>query len=210
MSRETRLQQLLKHPHIWKQGRRAAVRPGALPTGSTELDALLGGGWPLGVVTELLLETQGIGELRVLMPALQALQNPGVRGQQRRQLCWVNPPYIPYAPALARHGLNLAQLLIVKPESRADALWATEQALRSPACAAVLCWVERIDGKAVRRLQLAAEAATCWSVVIRAGRFVRDGSSAPLRLYLKPGSAGVHVEVLRNRYGMTGNVLLSC
>ncbi len=210
MSREARLQQLLNHPHVWKQGRRPAGRPEALPTGFTGLDTLLGGGWPAGAVTELLLEAQGIGELRALMPALRALQVSGVRGQQRRQLCWVNPPYIPYAPALARHGLSLAQLLVVKPGSVADAVWATEKALRSGACAAVLFWAERIDNKALRRLQLAAEATACWGVVVRSARHAGEMSPVPLRLCMAPADGGLNVEILRNRYGTAGRVLLPC
>jgi len=210
MSREERLQRLLNHPHIWKQGRVAAGRPEPLPSGFSELDEALGGGWPVGVITELLLEEQGIGEVRLLLPALQALQNSGVRGQKRRQLCWVNPPYIPYAPALARHGLNLSQLLIVNPESQTDVLWAMEQALRSRVCGAAVGWLDRAGRNALRRLQLAAEATVCWGVVVRHARHARSESAAPLRLQIAPAANGLQIDILRNRYGAPGRVSLSC
>jgi protein ImuA len=46
-----------------------------LASGHAALDAQLpGGGWPVGALTELLLPHPGVGELRLLAPALAALQ----------------------------------------------------------------------------------------------------------------------------------------
>jgi hypothetical protein len=208
--REDRLRQLLNHPHIWKQGSGSSGRPHALKTGFEPLDEFLGGGWPGSAVTELLLAAQGIGELRLLMPALRRLQVTGARGQGRHQLCWVNPPYIPYAPALTRHGIDLSGLLVVRPESDADALWAMEQSLRSHTCAAVLGWFEHIDRQSVRRLQVAAEAAACWGVLLRPARFVREDSAAPLRILMSVTAGGLQLEVIRNRYGAAGRLVLAC
>lgn len=208
--REERLRQLLNHPHIWKQGNDKSGRSQALQTGFEGLDEFLGGGWPASAVTELLLAAQGIGELRLLMPALRSLQVTGTRGQRRQQLCWVNPPYIPYAPALARHGLDLSRLLVVRPESSADALWAMKESLHSHSCAAVLGWFDRIDRQSVRRLQVAAEAAACWAVLLRPARFAREDSAAPLRILISVTSGGLQLEVVRNRYGAAGRLLLAC
>ncbi len=209
-SREDRLRQLLSHPHIWKQGGGSSGRPAALKTGFEALDEFLGGGWPGSAVTELLLATQGIGELRMLMPALRSLQVTGTRGQGRHELCWVNPPYIPYAPALARHGLDLSCLLVVRPETAADALWAMEQSLRSHSCVAVLGWFDRIDRQSVRRLQVAAEAAACWGVLLRPARFAGEDSAAPLRVLVSVTAGALQLEIVRNRYGGAGRLVLSC
>ena len=210
--KERRLQKLLGNPHIWRPGSTPVRQGDTLPSGFPDLDVLLGGGWPPGILTELLLDGQGIGELRLLMPALKALQLSGARGQKRSQSCWVAPPFIPYAPALARHGLDLSRLFIVSPETPRDALWAMEQALRSYACAIVLCWVDQPDSRAVRRLQVAAEGSGARGFLLRPARFAGQPSTAPLRIRLSGGAAarGLQLELLRNRYGKPGSVSLAC
>ena len=73
------------------------ARPSALPTGFAEFDALLpGGGWPVGAITELMPEAQGIGELSLLLPALAQLTRAG------RYLLWIAPPCLPYPPEIGR------------------------------------------------------------------------------------------------------------
>jgi len=210
LDKEDRLRQLLGNQHIWRPGDSSTRPPDLLPSGFVELDELLGGGWPHGALTELLLDGQGIGELRLLMPVLRAVQISGARGHRRQQSCWIAPPYIPYAPALARHGLSLAQLLIVNPEKPADALWAMEQSLRSSACGAVLCWADSVGRQAIRRLQLAAEEAGSRGFLLRPVRFACQATTAPLRIRLLRQSDSLQLEVLRSRYGSTGQVNLPC
>jgi hypothetical protein len=79
-----------------------------LTSGFAALDAELpGGGWPLGALCELLPRHVGIGELRLLGPALASLSAAG------RSLAWIAPPHRPYAPALAAAGIDLARVLVV-------------------------------------------------------------------------------------------------
>jgi protein ImuA len=62
------------HPALWRASQVGQTRAGTLPTGFVELDAELpGGGWPHRVLTELLLPHPGVGEMRLLAPALAAL-----------------------------------------------------------------------------------------------------------------------------------------
>ena len=62
---------VLKHPGIWRGDHLAQMADETLPTGYAELDEQLpGGGWARGALTEILLEREGIGELRLLLPAL--------------------------------------------------------------------------------------------------------------------------------------------
>ena len=96
------LDAVLKHPGIWRRSAAAQHQLRAIPTGLAELDAQLpGGGWPCGALSEILFEHDGLGELSLLMPALAELTQKGQR------VVFVAPPYIPYAPALAAHGLDL-------------------------------------------------------------------------------------------------------
>lgn len=214
MSRDSRLRQLLNNPRIWKYGRGDGEQ-GSLPTGFRELDERIGGGWPLGALTELLFEAEGAGELRLLMPALARLSHEGLPqfGAEHSAGCWITwvaPPHIPYPPALAQHDVNVARLLIARPRNSADILWSIEQALRSAACGAVLGWLAKVDDRSLRRLQLAAESSQCLAVILRHARFASVPSPAPLRIRLTPGEAGPQLELLRNRYGRAGSFGVAC
>src|SRR5256712_8350327 len=95
----------LDRPDIWRG--QALSRAGAptLPCGFPELEAELpGGGWPAGALTEILPAHEGIGELRLLGPALAGLSQLGLR------LAWIAPPHLPYAPALAAAGIRISNL----------------------------------------------------------------------------------------------------
>ena len=187
------------HPALWRAHQLG--RPGAavLASGWPVLDAQLpGGGWPAGVLTELLLPHPGIGELRLLAPVLAALQQ-----QQRCVMCF-DPPAAPCAWALRALGLDLQRLVLVQarggghgaPKGRArallpeaDVLWALEQALKSGHVGAVLAWLPaRLPADALRRLQLAAQSHAGPVFLLRDAQMRSQPSAAPLRLLL--ASAG--------------------
>lgn len=68
---------LALHPAVWRASQIGSGAQPASPSGFAVLDAELpGGGWPHGVLTELLLPQAGIGELRLLAPVLRALSMP--------------------------------------------------------------------------------------------------------------------------------------
>lgn len=190
------LESVLQHPGIWRGNQRAQTADEALSTGYAALDELLpGGGWPRGALTEVLLSRQGIGELRLLMPALAHLS------EADGWLAWVAPPYVPYAAALAAAGVKMERLVVVKPQSEADAWWSAEQALRSGACGVLLAWLRAADERRMRRLQLAAETGHTWGVLFRHARAAQDRSPAALRLLLEPASNGLAVTILKRRGG---------
>src|SRR5450759_5088039 len=138
---------VLQHPGIGRGDRLAQTGDATtLPTGFAELDEQLpGGGWARGALTEILVEREGIGELRLLLPALAKLS------AQSEWQAWVAPPHVPYAPALSVAGVNLKQLLVAQPRTAADAWWTVEQTLRSGACSAVLAWLSKPDERRMRR-----------------------------------------------------------
>jgi hypothetical protein len=184
---------LLSHPAIWRGGD-CAPEPAALTSGFAALDAALPGrGWPQGALTEILLEREGIGEIRLTLPALARVQAQG------RDVVWIAPPHKPYAPALAAAGLDLARLYIVQCHKPTDALWAFDQALRAPECGAAFAWLSTHDERALRRLQVAAREGRTWGVLWRRPGQRGSASAAPLRLALAPppdprlGTLAVHV-----------------
>lgn len=196
----TVLDALLARPDLWRAGEhRLREKTGglpALPSGHAALDAELpGGGWPLGALVELLTDHQGIGELRLLLPALTRLTREG------RKLVFTAPPYLPYAPALAGAGLDLTELVLLRPSGPRECLWALEQTLRSGACGAVLGWPKAIDDRSLRRLQLAAEQGRALGLLFRPAEAARRPSPAALRLRLEPAPQGLMVHLLKRRGG---------
>jgi hypothetical protein len=192
---EAALADVLRHPGIWRRGARsAASRIDAQPTGLPELDALLpGGGWPRGALSEILLAEDGLGECSLLLPALAAL----TRARQRVVL--VAPPYVPYAPALADAGVDLACLVHIEA-GVADRHWTAEQCLRAGCCGAVLGWLPRADYRELRRLQLAAESGGTLGFVFRPLAAARETSPAALRLAITAGGDGApRIELLKCR-----------
>ena len=190
------LKLVLQHPGIWRGDQLAQTCEDVLPTGFAELDDKLpGGGWARGALTEILVEREGIGELRLLLPAL-------VRVSAKSEWqTWVSPPHVPYAPALSTAGVNLKRLLVAKPQTSADAWWTAEQALRSGACSAVLSWLSIPDEKRMRRLQLGAESGHAWGVLFRSASAASERSTAALRLRLESTANGLAVHILKRRGG---------
>lgn len=181
---------LRRHPALRESPGKAEV----LSTGFAALDSLLpGGGWQLGALTEILAAREGIGELGLLMPALARLTGEG------RLAVWVSAPYWPYGPALAARGVKLSRTILVGAPTPRETLWATEQALRSGACGAVLAWGTGADGRCLRRLQLAAEEGRCLGVLFPPATTAATPSPAALRLAVEATPGGLAVRILKGR-----------
>lgn len=193
----------MENPRVWR-GRDQAGQQAGLASGYPELDRHLpGGGWPRESLTEILTEHYGIGELRLLMPALARLstETSSQDFTEPGWIAWVAPPFQPYPPALQQCGIDLSRMLIVRPKDASEILWSAEQALSSGTCAAVLLWPSMLDDQASRRLQLAAEKGRSWAIAFRPLAARRQPSAAALRLELHPGDKGSRVHILKSRGG---------
>ena len=185
----------LSNPAIWRGGE-CAPEPDALPSGFPALDAVLPGrGWPEAALTEIVLEREGIGEIRLMLPALARLQAQG------HDVVWIAPPHVPYAPALAGAGLDLGRLIVVHCRSPADQLWAYEQALRAPECGAAFAWLGPHDDRVLRRLAVAAREGRTWGVLWRRPGQRTIAVTASLRLALASTEGRLAVRVLKRRGG---------
>jgi cell division inhibitor SulA/protein ImuA len=186
--------ELERHPGIWCGSGLARTGCPGIATGFAALDAELpGGGWPCGALTEILPQHEGIGELRILGPALAQLAAQG------KFIAWIAPPYLPYAPALAAAGIGLERVVIVKTAKDGDSLWAAEQVLRSAACGGVLAWPREICFAQLRRLQLAAEGGRCLAVLFRPTQVAHEPSPAALRIALATSAGGLALSILKRR-----------
>ncbi|HUL55977.1 MAG TPA: translesion DNA synthesis-associated protein ImuA, partial [Usitatibacter sp.] len=145
--------ELAKLPGVWRGGELEHAAQPSIPTGHEALDRELpGGGWPSGTLTEVLHDEAGIGEVSFLAGAIARAT------EGDRLAAWINPPFLPYAPAIAQRGIALDRCLVIRPTHREDAIWAAEQVLRSGACGAALLWLAQDDYACLRRLQMAAQA----------------------------------------------------
>ncbi|WP_408179957.1 recombinase RecA [Paraburkholderia dipogonis] len=110
------------HPSLWRASQLARGRGRVIETGYPALSAELpGGGWPLGALVDLMVQQAGVGELRLLRPALSAAGN--------RPVAFVQPPHTPDGLGLSYIGLSIEQVLRVKAQKTADALWSAQKEL---------------------------------------------------------------------------------
>jgi hypothetical protein len=184
-------------PGVWRGlGQR---RPDTEATGNAQLDLALVGGWPVGALSQIVGSETGLG-FTLMLPLLARMSQAG------RPVALVAPPYIPYAPALRDAGVNLQHLLWIAPKDRMDALWATEQMLRSGLFGTVAVWGPPFDASVERRLQLAAETGRSIGIVSHA-QAVQGHSIAAVRLQVSVAASGLQVEVLRCRGARAGSRL---
>jgi protein ImuA len=95
------------HPSLWRASQLAHGRGRVVETGYPALSAELpGGGWPVGALVDLFVQHAGVGELRLLRPALSQIGS--------RPVAFVQPPHTPDGLGLSYIGLSLDQMLYVK------------------------------------------------------------------------------------------------
>ena len=180
------------HPALWRASQLAQGNVRTVDTGYATLSAELpGGGWPLGQLIELLAKRPGLGELRLLRPALNVVA--------RRPIVLLAPPHLPHATALTGWGLPPAQLLWLRPQHAAHACWAAEQILRAGTCGALLFWHEQLRHDRLRRLHLAAQASETLFCLMRPHHAAGAASPAPLRLQLDSTAQGLAIHFLKRR-----------
>ena len=197
------LSELLGKTGLWRASSINADYKQHCSTGFTSLDQELpNAGWPADGVTEFLHDKVGIGELRLLAPALARMTN-----EQSRWILFVSPPYIPYPPALAQAGIDLTRVIVSQPRAPKDYLWVLEKALASQSCSAVIAWPGRIHEKQIRRLQLASKDGYSWGILFRSEESSKNASPAELRLRLRPlpgnslgkDNSSIAVKILKRR-----------
>jgi len=199
MSSISSITQLLQSGSLWQGSQKTCQRP-VITSGYPALDKVLHySGWPQGALSELLLSQNGIGELRLLLPLLTRLSlKPGY-------ISWINPPYLPYAPALSLHKLALEKLVITRASTLPDSVWAAQQAMASGACSAVLLWLPaKTLTSEVRKLTLAAKNANCWGFILRCHSMQQQASSAVLRIVMRPNGLHRQLNIIKQPGGWSG------
>jgi protein ImuA len=159
-----------------------------------------------GGIVEWLVARHGAG---AVTSALQIVsQSSAGRG------VWVvvDPARECYVPAFSGWGVDPSRILLVRPATLEETIWAIEQCLRCPGVSATWAWVDqRIPAQVHRRWQMAAEVGGGVGLFFRPVWARREPIWADLRLLVTPRAGGqmetrrVHIEVLYRRGGRGGS-----
>jgi protein ImuA len=182
------------------------VRPS--PFGLTAIDRCLPQGGLSGAALHEIVPDEGstpaaFGFLIALLVHASSAPSLGERNRtdQSSPLILVMPDHglrdygRPYSHGLNALGLDPRRLLLVETAHRKDALWATEEALRSGAPSVVAGVIDQFDLKTSQRLQLAAMDAGLPLFVLRSPRFL-ESSAASTRWRVAAATAA------RDRFGL--------
>jgi protein ImuA len=178
--------------HRWRASQLARGRGRVIDTGYAALSRELPGeGWPLAALVDLLVQQPGVGELRLLRPALSAAS--------KGTIAFVNAPHRPDGLGLSYIGVPIDRVMLIKAAKTADALWYVEQILRAGTCGSVVFWAQHVKDSSLRRLHPAAQSAESLFVMVRPFATVQDASPAIVRLTLRPTSEGLIVDIVKRR-----------
>jgi protein ImuA len=157
-----------------------AAEDDTFSTGTSALDQLLGRNrLRYGMLTEWLSGMARCGATTLsLLSAREACREGGT-------LVVIDRWQTFYPPAAAAWGIDLSRLIIVRPQSARDALWAAVQSLRSPAVAAVWAPIDRLDARTFRQLQLAAQAGRTLGLLLRGAHVRGQPSWADVQLEVR-------------------------
>ena len=192
---------------VWRGEAMGHHQASVVGSGHAALDAVLpDGGWPCHSLTEILQAQAGLGEWRLLSPALARLVAQG------GSVLLIGAPRLPYLPGLAREGVWPERVIRIDADAPAERLWATEQALKAQCVTAVLSWLPQARPEQIRRLQACAAQHPGLFFAFRPVRAAQESSAAPLRLHLAlgpcPRPLAVHV-IKRRGPLLTEPVVLS-
>lgn len=199
MKNPAALEQLLRRGDIWRGHSRTFIPQEVFASGFADLDrALLNSGWPKGKLIECCFQHKtGSGEWLLFNPVIKTLC------QQQPDACLVllNPPAIPFAPALIRNGISLRQLLIIESNNKRDFINCFVEFSRSAHCLTLLAWQRpyNLNYSELRKCQLACTEGHALYTLFRPYFTSQQSSPAPLRFNLNLGATHLELEIFKQR-----------
>lgn len=97
--------------------------------------------------------------------------------------------------------LPLERTVIIRPGGRVMAPWVWEQSLRCPGVAVTFGWIDPLDDRTFRRLQLAAETGGRLGFLVRPLKALTLPSWAATRIVVSWSGEQLHVKVTRGQRG---------
>lgn len=194
-TRQRTIAELRSRIRAWERGASGNAQA-ACSMGCGALDALLPSqGVRSGSLVEWLGEGGASGAGTVSLIAGCRVCPPG------RPLVLIDVRHDLFPLSLALLGFDLSRLVLIRPASEREALWACEEALRCEAVGVVWANIERITSTSFRRLQLAAKGSSGIGFLVRSAKALHQPSWAEIRLKIQPrpslrGSLCFRVEVV--------------
>lgn len=186
------IEHLKQKQWLW-QANQAPESQDYYSTGYSLLDQKLEGGFPKHGVVELQ-SSQGIGELRLLLPHLKQTSH-------ERLAVFIQPPGYLCAQHLSTQEMDCNKMLLIYPKSQKEALWAAEQCLKSGACRNVLLWAADLEVHQARRLQVASETGNCLSFIFKTEQKSLFSLPVSLSMTLHPHSLGLEITITKRKGG---------
>jgi len=152
-----------------------------LSSGNRILDDMLpGGGIRRGGIVEWVSEKEGAGAWSLaLMLAQEACRDHGI-------LVIIDRHHEFHPVPLLQAGWNSHRVLIVRPQTEKEELWAWEHVLRCRGAAAVMGSFLKGSDRALRRLQLAAESGLGIGLLFRPREASAEPSWGDVRIHVEP------------------------
>ncbi len=164
----------------------SALGESVLQSGWQTLDGLLpGGGFRRGKLVEWLHATEASGAGTLSLLAAQTISqggtlvviDGGIDGGKSTNF---------YPPAAAAWGIDLKNLVVVRPQRQVDIMWAWDQVLRCEAVSAAWGRVDRLDENSFRRWQLATENSGAVGFLLRSATMRGQPSWSDVQLLVEP------------------------
>ena len=159
-----------------------------ISSGCAALDGLLPTrGFVPGTLVEWLTDRcgSGAGTLAMIV-ARQACRQQSEQPQQQKALVVMDRLKRFYPPAAVAWGIDPQKLIVLRAPNVQDELWALDQALRCRGVAAVWAFLDRLDVRAFRRLQLAAETGGALGLLMRPAHVRGQPTWSDAQLLVQP------------------------
>ena len=188
----TDLAQLLERDDIWVGQSKRAVSQGFASSGFEGLDNTLAGGWPTGSLLEVC--QQGSLSAEWLLFA-------GPLAHEHRPIFLLNPPMLPFCPALAEMGIDLNRLYIVRTLNKISFVNAFVELARSSQCGALLAWQpkESLTYTELRKCLLACSEGSGIYSLFRPSGAQKESSPANLRLAVSVQQHELKLSIFKQR-----------
>ncbi len=192
------LNQLLGRGDIWVGCAKQTVARNTVSSGVELLDTMLLGGWPLGSLLEICLQGATGAEWILLSKSLAA--------QGSRPIFLLNPPMIPFGPALVEMGIDLNRVFVVRTDNKVSFVNAFVELARASHCSALLAWQpkESLTYTELRKFLLACSGGNGLYSLIRPASAQRESSPATLRLAVSVHGLDLKLSIFKQR-GMLEN-----
>lgn len=198
------LQRILQRPDTWRASHHDQHQGNAISTGYQQLDQCLHlGGWPSAALSELYVPDYGIGELSLLLPLMRRWS------QQQGLIFLLNPPAIPYPPALRAAGIDPACIRLVRCRKPKQSQWAACEILAAGSAAGLLYWSDKQspDYQQRRQIQLCAARGRCSAFFFCNQSIASTHSPAALRIALQAENRYLQLHIHKQRGGRAGQTL---